>query len=138
MKISSESNLRKPKLLREFVAKPILTLFAERYSAFWHVARLLGGYESARLVDRCVELLETEAMITNRVHIMLEQLLALLCLEDAGPKNRIRLGYFGVIDSSDPVLEEICLLADELRDAVSASEKRLIWAEQQVAANVAA
>lgn len=120
------------------MAKPILTLFAERYSAFWHVARLLGGYESARLVDRCVELLETEAMITNRVHIMLEQLLALLCLEDAGPKNRIRLGYFGVIDSSDPVLEEICLLADELRDAVSASEKRLIWAEQQVAANVAA
>jgi len=138
MKNSSESNLRKPKLPREFVAKPIMTLFAERYSAFWHVARLLGGYESARLVDRCVELLETEAMITNRVQIMLEQLLALLCLEDTGDPEKPHMGYFGVIDPSDPVLEEICLLADELRDAVSASEKRLIWAEQQVAAKVAA
>jgi hypothetical protein len=135
---SPKSNPKKSNSPREFAAKPILTLFTERHSALWHAARLLGGYESARLVDRCVELLETEAVITNRVHIMLEQLIVLLSLKDVGDPEKPYMGHFVVIDPSDLVVDEICVLADELRDAVSDSKKRLIWAQQQVAEKAAA
>ena len=115
----------------QFAAKPILALFARKYSEIWHAARLLGGYEASRLVDRCASTLEREAAITYRVRIMLDQVLAILSLDKVDDPDQPYMGYFAVIDPSDPVVEEICILTDELRSAISEASTRKRWAESR-------
>ncbi|WP_417743702.1 hypothetical protein [Salipiger sp.] len=114
-----------------FAAKPVLSLFAASHLAIWHAVRLLGGYEAARLVDRCVGALERDNALSHRVQIMLAQILDILSLEDVHDPNQPYMGYFAAIDPSDPVVEEICLLTDALRDALDEAHRRYNWACQQ-------
>lgn len=100
---------------REISADPVLAFFSSHYEGIWHAARLLGGYESARLVDRCAELLTQDRRVTKKTRVMLDQILALLSLEKAADPDRPFCGFFAVIDPLDPVVEEICLLTDGLR-----------------------
>ncbi len=98
-------------------AAPILAFIGEHQSALWHAARLIGGYEQARLVDRLVDTLQQERSVTRRVRIMIDQLLALLAL-DPVDDGTCTCGFFVPIDPEDPAVAEICLLTDGLRDAV--------------------
>lgn len=103
-------------------ADPVLCFMSAHHEGLWQAARLLGGYESARLVDRCVALLEQERCVTRRSRIMLTQILSILSLDQAHDPDLPYMGYFAVIDPSDPVVEEICLLTDHLRDALDRSD----------------
>ena len=99
-------------------AAPILAFIGEHQSALWHAARLIGGYEQARLVDRLVDILQQERRITKRARIMIDQLLALLVLDPVDDGTCATIGFFVPIDPEDPAVAEICLLTDGLRDAV--------------------
>ena len=115
----------------QFAVKPVMILFSTSHLAIWHAARLLGGYESARLVDRCFGALERDKALTNRVQIMLGQILDTLSLEENLRIDQPYMGYFAAIDPSDPVVEEICLLTDALREAIDEALQRKAWALKQ-------
>ena len=123
--IAVASHQRSP----DFAALPVMAFVAKQQTALWHAARLLGGYEAARLVDRCAELLEQERLVTTRVRGMLDQLLQVLTLEHVHDPDLPHMGYFAVIDPIDPVVEEICHLANGLRDVLAQFEVRRDWAE---------
>lgn len=118
MKLASKSAFV-PDPAQVITADPVLSFISAHHGGLWHAARLLGGYESARLVDRCVERLVQDRCVTPRTRIMLDQILALLALEHADDPDQPYFGYFAVIDPLDPVVEEICLLTDGLRHALA-------------------
>ncbi|WP_185804714.1 hypothetical protein [Pontivivens nitratireducens] len=105
-------------IAQKIPADPILSFVSEHREGLWHAARLLGGYESARLVDRCVELLANDGRLTPRTWTMLGQILALLSLDYVDDPDLPYIGYFASIDPRDRVVEEICLLTDGLRRAL--------------------
>jgi hypothetical protein len=111
-----------PEITQEIPADPVFSFINAHQEGLWHAARLLGGYESARLVDRCVELLEQDRFVTPRTRIMLHQILAILALDLVDDANRPYMGYFAVIDPLDPIVEEICLLTDGLRHALASTD----------------
>lgn len=100
---------------------PVLPFVSKNYEGLWHAARLLGGYESARLVDQCVELLVQDQAVTHRTSVMLDQILSLLSLDKVDDPNLPYMGFFALIDPLDPVVEEICLLTDDLRHALAST-----------------
>jgi hypothetical protein len=106
----------------EIAALPVIAYVAEHETGLWHAARLLGGYEMARLVDRLAEALRQDPRLTARVRLMLDQVLSLLTLEHVHDPNRAEMAHFVVLDPSDPAVDEICLLADGLRDAIDRCE----------------
>ena len=116
MKLDPNSTFT-PDPKEDIPADPIFVFVSVHHEGLWHAARLLGGYESARLVDRCVELLEQDRVVTPRTRIMLDQILAVLALDLVDDPNRPYMGYFALIDPLDPVVEEICVLTDGLRHA---------------------
>ncbi len=99
---------------------PVLRFVSTHQDGLWHAARLLGGYASARLVEQCVEYLGQDRRVTPRTRIMLAQILSVLALENVDNPDLPYLGFFAVIDPSDPVVEEICLLTDGLTAAIAA------------------
>ena len=99
---------------QEVPVDPVLAFFSSHYEGIWHAARLLGGYESARLVDRCAELLTQDQRVTNKARVMLDQILSILSLDRVEDPNLPYMGHFALIDPLDPVVEEICLLTDGL------------------------
>lgn len=115
----------------QFVAKPVMAIFSRSHAAIWHATRLLGGYESARLVDRCIATLERDQTLTNCVQIMLDQILDILSLEEVDDPEKPFMGFFAAIDPSDPVVEEICLLTDALREAIEEARQRKAWASKR-------
>lgn len=115
----------------QFAVKPVMAFFSTSHLAIWHAARLLGGYESARLVDRCIGALERDQALTNRVQIMLDQIVDILTLEQVDDPDQPYMGYFAAIDPGDPVVEEICLLTDALRDAMVEARQRKAWARKR-------
>ncbi|MFU8864768.1 MAG: hypothetical protein ACNA7O_12710 [Rhodobacterales bacterium] len=108
-----------PGLAHEIPADPILSFVSAHYDGLWHAARLLGGYESARLVDRCMTNLAQDRCVTQRTRVMLGQILAVLSLDKADDPDLPYNGYFAAIDPLDPVVEEICLLTDGLRHVLA-------------------
>lgn len=106
-------------IVQEIPADPVLPFVVAHQEGLWHAARLLGGYESARLVDRCVELLLQEQRVTPRTAVMLRQILSVLSLDATDDPNLPYMGFFALIDPNDPVVEEICLLTDGLHHALA-------------------
>jgi hypothetical protein len=120
--------------IHEIPADPVLSFFNMNRDGIWHAVRLLGGYESARIVDRCAELLARECRVIPRTRIMLDQILSVLSLEETDDPDFPFMGCFAVIDPSDPVVEEICLLTDGLRDALKRSDGQTAQKSQAPAA----
>ena len=100
-------------------AVPVRRFVADHYDALWHAARLLGGYEAAREVGHLATALANEPTLSRSTGRRLHALLDLLMLENVGDPERVEMGFFAVIDPSDPCVEEICLLADGLAEAVA-------------------
>lgn len=117
MKLDPKSTFS-PELSQEIPTDALVSFVFEHHEGLWNAARLLGGFESARLVDRCAELLAGEGRLTSRTRTMLGQILSVLSLEQVEDPNLPYMWHFAVIDPLDPVVEEICLLTDELRDAL--------------------
>lgn len=116
----------------EFIVRPVFAFLSKHQSELWLTARFLGGYEAARLVDRCAALLERDRALTDRTRMMLGRIASMLALEHNGNTDRRLMGYFVVIDPCDPVVEEIRCLSDRLSTALSQAEERRIWTEARM------
>ncbi|WP_370271580.1 hypothetical protein [Pseudooceanicola nitratireducens] len=121
-----------------FAAKPVLDLFRNKTSDLWHAARLLGGYDAGRIVDKCAARLDAQQRIDGQTEILLRQILGILSLEEVEDPEKSFMGFFAVIDPSDPVVAEICLLTDQLHDALALSGRRQHWAARQAHASIEA
>lgn len=110
-----------------FAVRPVLAFMEKNQCELWQAARLLGGYASARLVDRCVELLECEGTLSSRSEMMLKQLLSLLSQDRNKTTNIPFDGPFLQIAPLDPVWGEIRELHNGLNAALDEFEARKFW-----------
>lgn len=117
--------------VQDFAVLPILKFLSENHDALWHAARLLGGYDTSRLVDRCADIFERERRMTRTARLMLDQILSVLTLEKVHEPDTPYMGFFAVIDPNDPVVAEICLLSDGLSAAIDDFEDRRQWTESR-------
>jgi hypothetical protein len=97
-------------------------LFAGRKDALTHAADLLGGARGRRLVAEAADRLAREAVRGRRTRELLADLLDLLALEHVHVPGSEEEARFAAIDPCDPLVEEICLLCDRLRAALTESE----------------
>ncbi|WP_192964084.1 hypothetical protein [Phycobacter azelaicus] len=82
---------------------------------------LLGGYAAERRFKNLYNDMCLRSSTTRRLERELDWLEDLLGLEHVHDFDRIEAELFAEIDPSDPVVAEICLLLDGLRDARRAS-----------------
>ena len=121
MKFSPETTFT-PAQPNDLLVDPILIFVSKHYDGLWHAVRLLGGSEASRLMDRCQQLLMADRAPTSRTRLMLGQILAILSLEMVDDPTLPYAGYFAAIDPSDPMVEEICLLTDCLRELLEQAD----------------
>ncbi len=94
------------------------TFLAEQVEGLQNAALLLGGRPWLRRVQRLIEDASTEPRVTRRMARELRELRALLHLEHVHDPERPEAGYFAELDPAEPYVEEICLMADTLDDAL--------------------
>lgn len=116
--ITSLSTLCPPRSGRT-AATPLHIFVQNHRQGLWHAAGLLGDKGGQRLVDEFITALAARPGLSPRAIHLLKRLLRLLSLEDVAVPDSVEAGCFAAIDPADPVVEEICLLVDGLREAVA-------------------
>ena len=101
-------------------------------------AAVLAGRGGARLARAVVDGLRDEPAPSRRLRRELDDLLDILSLEHVHDQSRQEAERFMIIDPASPCVEELCLLADGLRDAVEASRFFDVRAELRVDERTAA
>ncbi|MBM3606741.1 MAG: hypothetical protein FJX25_19180 [Alphaproteobacteria bacterium] len=96
---------------------PYATFIVFNAAALCSAAALLGGDAAEERVKRLVDDVCLASPLTRRLNRELDMLEDLLALRHVGDFDRIEAERFAMIDPSSPVVEEICLLLDGLRDA---------------------
>ncbi|MCD1620982.1 hypothetical protein K7H20_23320 [Salipiger manganoxidans] len=96
--------------LREF--------FSHHNEALGNAAVLLADRRGARLLNAIRDGLEQPGSITHRLRRLLLQLRAILFLDEAGEDEWGNEGCFGPLEPEDPIVPELCLLADGLDDVL--------------------
>lgn len=110
--------------LREFLA--------HHDEALGHAAVLLADRRGARLLNAIRDGLEQPESITHRLRRLLLQLRAILFLDEADKDEWGSEGCFDLLEPEDPIVPELCLLADGLDDVlrgagiVPAEDERII------------
>ena len=102
-------------LAGEFALRAFLS---EQYEALGHAAALLAGRRGERLIAAIRDALNQPGRLTRRVQRLLLELRAILFLDH--PQEEPFDDFFSVaiLDPEDPVVHELCLLADGLDDAL--------------------
>ena len=113
--------------LRSFVAK--------NAEALAYAAALLGAAPAVRTALVAQEGLAAPGRPTRRTMRALDDLVDLLMLEYVHEPHRIEAACFAAIDPTEPVVEEICILADGLADALDAYRRET---SEQITPGVAA
>lgn len=98
--------------LREF--------FLNRSEALQNTSALLGGQPGVRCVHTIMDDLAIQPKLTRRMERNLIRLHELLTLENVHEPERIEAACFADIDPGSPIVEDICLLADEFTDCLRA------------------
>lgn len=88
------------------------------FTALQHAAELLAGRRGAKVVTTIVEGLQDGSTVNRRTWHALRDLLGILTLEHVHDDTRVEAMLFAQIDLVDPVVEDICLLTDGLRDVL--------------------
>lgn len=101
-----------------FPTNPLRDFVAEHQQGLEHAARLLSGRRGSQCVVRIVEALSSGGPLTRSTRRDLNVLLEILHLEHVHDFDREEAGYFAEIDPAEPVVEEICLVADGLQDVM--------------------
>jgi len=111
----------KPTPPREQAIFPIHRFIVEHQDALLYAAHLLGGSAGADIVHQISGALSRELVLSRRTTSLLSQLKDILFLENVDNPERVESGFFAAINPADPVVEDICLLADGLAQALSGS-----------------
>lgn len=92
----------------------LIAWFSENSDALLNASTLLGGLPAHRRTARLISELLTDATLTRRQMLELTKLLDLLKLENVGDPDSIEAECFSDIDPADPVVYDLCMLADGL------------------------
>ena len=92
--------------------------FQDNDEALGHAAVLLGGRRGARLINAVREELDHHKPFTGRLRRQLLELRNLLFLEYAYDEDWCDGTSFALLEPDDPIVPEICLLADGLGRAL--------------------
>jgi len=92
--------------------------FRDHDEALGHAAVLLGGRRGARLINAVREALSQHRPFTRRLRRQLLELRNLLFLEYAYNDDWGDGSGFALLEPDDPIVPEICLLADGLEQAL--------------------
>lgn len=92
--------------------------FQDHDEALGHAAVLLGGRRGARLINAVREALSHHRPFTRRLRHQLLELRNLLFLEYAYNDDWGDGTGFALLEPDDPIVPEICLLADGLEQAL--------------------
>ncbi|WP_116081788.1 hypothetical protein [Tropicimonas sp. IMCC34011] len=98
-------------------------LFEQDWPAYRQAAELLAGRRGGRLVDQIVGMLEESPVVTRRTRLALSDLLDILALERVEIEDSEEAALFAMIDPQNPVVEDICLLTDRLREALELADQ---------------
>lgn len=109
-------------------------LFEQDWPAYRQAAELLAGRRGGRLVDRIVNMLEQRPAVTRQTRVALNDLLDILALERVDIDGSEEATLFAMIDPGDPVVEDICLLTDRLREALELADQDHLPASRNTAA----
>ena len=96
---------------------PVVSFVECHLDGLGHAAALLGGRAGAELVRDIPERLSRPGERSRGTERQLDRLEALLSLEHVHCEDTFEEGAFASIDPASPVVEEVCLLVDGLRDA---------------------
>lgn len=92
--------------------------FQDNYEALCNAAVLLGGRRGARLINAVREAMDCHGPFTRRLRRQLLELRNLLFLEYAYNDYWGDGSDFALLEPDDPIVPEICLLADGLGQAL--------------------
>ncbi len=107
---------------RDFLSIPgHATFLVENAEALCCASELLGGKKAERRTRRLINEVGMAAPMTQWLRRELDALEDLLALRHVDDFDREEAEYFAMIDPASPVVEEICLLLDGLRDARKAT-----------------
>ena len=116
-------------------AQELRSYVYEHRAALFNAAALLGGLPGARTAHSVIDGLRNEGTPSRSTVRALDDLLDLLMLENVHDAERIEAAQFAALEPASPVVEEICLLADDLGDAMASYRRSLDTdSAQQVAA----
>ncbi|TMM54109.1 hypothetical protein [Sulfitobacter sabulilitoris] len=87
--------------------------------ALYDAAALLAGGRGIHLVDRIVDGMSDQEGPTSRTIRALHDLFDILALENVDDLTRPEAHFFLAIDPSEPIVDDICLLTDELATIIS-------------------
>ncbi len=97
------------------------TFFSGHDEALGHAAVLLAGRRGVRLVNAIRNGLDQPGRIARRVQRLLVELRRILFLDYGYNEEWDDTGSIAMMESYDPVVPEICLLADGLDEALHAA-----------------
>jgi hypothetical protein len=94
--------------------------FVDLYTgALYDAAALLAGARGVLIVDQIVEGMSEPDGPTSRTITALNNLRDILTLENVDDLTRPEAHFFMSIDPAEPIVEEICLLTDQLEAIMS-------------------
>lgn len=86
--------------------------------ALQNASLLLGGARGLRAAQSIIDDVRSQPRLTRRAIRELRQMHGLLSLEHVHDPDRAEAGYFAVLDPAACYVEDICLLADGLAQAL--------------------
>ena len=96
-----------------------LRLFIDAHcAALQNAAELLAGRRGTKVISTIAVGLQNASSPDRRTWHALRDLLGILTLEHVHDDTRVEAMLFAQIDLADPVIEDICLLTDGLRDVL--------------------
>lgn len=94
------------------------TYFQDNDEALGQAAVLLGGRRGARLINAVRDAMDRQGPFTRRLRRQLLELRNLLFLEHAYDDNWGDEAGLSLLEPDDPIVPEICLVADGLEQAL--------------------
>lgn len=98
----------------------LLAWVFQHHDALLNASMLLGGRAAHRRTARLLAELLANSEVTRRIVCELSQLHALLTLERVNDPDSEEAIFFAAIDPADPVVYDLCALADGLGDRLEA------------------
>ncbi|MFC3167814.1 hypothetical protein [Paracoccus fontiphilus] len=95
-----------------------LHLFIEQNAdALSNAAMTLGGLTWLRRIRKIIDEVRLGQDLTRRTRVELQKYYGLLTLRHVADPDSEESSFFANLDPASPVVEEICLLTDQLEDA---------------------
>jgi hypothetical protein len=100
--------------------RALFLFLSENNEGLQNAALVLGGGLALKRVQYLLDHLSTSRELNRRARLDLVALHQLFTLEYVGDPEKLEAALFAEIDPADPMVEDICLLTDQLEDHMRA------------------